>query len=36
VPTDIATAEHGIGSFLGDLLQPHVVPDLVVRPLGDP
>ena len=36
VPTDIVTAEHGIDSFLGGLLQPHVVHDLGVRPLGDP
>jgi hypothetical protein len=36
VPTDGVTAEHGIGSFLGDLLQPHVVPGLGVRPLRDP
>jgi hypothetical protein len=36
VPTDIVTAEHGIDSSLGGLLQPHVALDLGVRPLGDP
>ena len=36
VPTDIVTAEHGLDSFLGDLLRPHVALDLGVRPLGDP
>jgi hypothetical protein len=28
VPTDIVTAEHGIDSFLGGLLRPHVALDL--------
>jgi hypothetical protein len=36
VPTDFVTAEHGIDSFLGGLLRPHVALDLGVRPLGDP
>jgi hypothetical protein len=32
----MVTAEHGIDSFVGGLLRPHVVLDLGVRPLGDP
>jgi hypothetical protein len=36
VPTDIVAAEHGLDSFLGGLLRPHVALDLMVRPLGDP
>jgi hypothetical protein len=34
MPTDIVTAEHGIDSFLGALLRPHVALDLRIRPLG--
>jgi len=29
------TTEHGIDSFLGGLLRPHVARDLRARPLGD-
>jgi hypothetical protein len=36
MPTDIVTAEHGLDSFLGGLLRPHVALDLGVRPLGGP
>jgi hypothetical protein len=35
VPSNIVAAEHGLDSFLGGLLRPHVTRDLRVGPLGD-